>query len=1275
MDTFHFSITRIFKGIWKFLAEPFETLPPTDRRFSIISSLFLLIGAFGVWLEQIVGGNTPFIALLLLVVSYFVSRTRWYKVATFVLLVTLSFPSYIVALTVPNPSAGILNNAFIWVILPLILSSLIYSVRATVIFAVANIFSILALPLIRSELTLPIISGSLGFYSIATVFVLTVMIQRNQLENVRQKELLENRNQLAEEAVKRKKFAEQAQRRADQLVMVNEVSRVVSSLQGLDEMLGLIFDQVKRHIPLDVFYVALYDERTDLVSYPVVFEGGKRWEEKPARLEESPLISRVILSRQPFLWNQAETELDDFSSYRLLGDPSRNTVSILITPLQLGDHVVGVISAQSYALNLYNDEHLMLLNAISQQVAIAIENAHLFEQTTKRAQRLGILNDVGRELSTLTDLSTLMENVYRQVKKALSVDLFFINLVDPQKNEVRFPFMYDHERRWEQEPKSMEEVDGTFTGKALRTRQPLLINDWPASAKQADSSLTMVGDEQGTTKSLMFAPMLYGNETIGVISAQSYRINAYNEEDLNLLSGIANHVAVAIQNTRLLEETKQNEGYLATLNELGRVVSELRDLPDLLEVIYREVKKHLNVDAFFVGLHHPESDTVSYPIMYDEEVKYQITPDAVTPHSFLYGLLRGDKATRILRRADEIELVNSDRGMLGNSTKKSASLMYAPLKVAEQAIGIISVQSYTLNAYTDDDLNLLVGIGNQVGVSIQNARLLEETRQNAEHLSILNEVGRAVSKIMNLPDLLEVIYVQGRKSLSLDAFFVGLYHPETEEVSFPIMYDSGVRYEQTRGLVSQNSFLRRFLNGEKSILMNRTEEELAEGVTYQKTLGKENKISASLMAAPLISRDQVIGVISAQSYSLNAYNELDLKLLEGIANQISIAIENSRLYTSAQQEIKERERVEMELQKERDFAVQVMKTLGQGVSVSMLDGVYEYVNPAYAHMLGYEPEDMIGEPSEQFALPDDASLHTEQREHRQAGEATTYETRLRHKDGHIVHALVTGVPRYLNGRIIGSIAAITDLTERKQAEIERENLFKEMEAKNAELERFTYTVSHDLKSPIVTIGGFLGFLEEDIQKGRYDRIPKSASRIREATKKMQRLLSELLELSRIGRIANPSVDVPFGELVIETLELVEGQLREKQVEVQVDAEFPMVHVDRVRMMEVIQNLITNSIKFMGDQKNPKIQIGVEARDNESIFFVKDNGIGISPEFHERIFGLFNKLDPFSEGTGIGLALVKRIVEVHGGKIWVESEPGKGSTFFFTIENIKPEETV
>ncbi len=247
------------------------------------------------------------------------------------------------------------------------------------------------------------------------------------------------------------------------------------------------------------------------------------------------------------------------------------------------------------------------------------------------------------------------------------------------------------------------------------------------------------------------------------------------------------------------------------------------------------------------------------------------------------------------------------------------------------------------------------------------------------------------------------------------------------------------------------------------------------------------------------------------------------------------------------------------------------------------------------------------------------------------------------------------------------MAMVRDITIRKWVESERENLIEELERKNAELERFTYTVSHDLKSPLITIRGFLGFLKEDMQNGDTVRLEKDMQRIIGATEKMQKLLGDLLDLSRVGRLINKPEDVPFNELVSDVIELLHGRITQGGITVIVQDALPIVHVDRQQLFEVLQNLIDNAAKFMGDQPAPRLEIGQMGTINEMpVIYVRDNGIGIAPEFTEKIFGLFDKLNAQTEGTGIGLALVRRIIEFHGGRIWVESELGKGSTFLFTL---------
>jgi PAS domain S-box-containing protein len=249
------------------------------------------------------------------------------------------------------------------------------------------------------------------------------------------------------------------------------------------------------------------------------------------------------------------------------------------------------------------------------------------------------------------------------------------------------------------------------------------------------------------------------------------------------------------------------------------------------------------------------------------------------------------------------------------------------------------------------------------------------------------------------------------------------------------------------------------------------------------------------------------------------------------------------------------------------------------------------------------------------------------------------------------------------------IVIIRDITERKRAELEREKLIAELEIKNAELERFTYTVSHDLKSPLITIQGFLGYLEQDAQAGNIEQMKSDMARIVNAAEKMEQLLSELLELSRIGRAMNPPEEVSLDELAREAVRLVEARLVKRGVKVEIVPDLPVVYGDRTRLREVLENLLDNAIKYMGGQPEPRIEIGErqDGADAERVFYVRDNGMGIEPRYHQKIFGLFEKLDPKSEGTGVGLAIVKRIVEAHGGRIWVESEgEGCGSTFCFTL---------
>ena len=756
---------------------------------------------------------------------------------------------------------------------------------------------------------------------------------------------------------------------------------------------------------------------------------------------------------------------------------------------------------------------------------------------------------------------------------------------------------------------------------------------------------------------------------------------------------------------------------------------------------------------------------------------------------------------------------------------------------------------------TDEDSVLAVvrEITSRVRAKEQNEETLAVLEQRNNQLSIAADVAKTCSSILD-PELLVQRAVELIQS-GFGFYYVGLFQVDVAKQKANLIAGSGEAGKKM--LADGHSFQ---LNASSMVAwsIRNMEARIAQqadmdDVRYANPYLPDTR---SELALPLVSRGQVIGALTVQDMKEDAFSEMDISALQTMADQLATAIENASLFDATQVEMQERVKVERELEQERNFAVQVMSALGQGVFVTNQKNEFEYVNPAFAKMLGTKPKSLLGKTPYEFAHPDDVAKLKKGRALRFKGKVSSYEVRLLHANGSIVHALITGSPRYQREQIIGSIAVITDLTEQMQNQLEREmlllqmqekneelerssqemetlrqsaaivastldqeetitlileqlervvpytsasvqlirdmeleivggrgvpensgavgtrypitentpdleviqgkkayvvigdiqakysefqqppydyihswiaaplktqdkifgiitvdgskvnqfthrdaqlvsvfadqvavalenarlysalqaelivseGLVNELENKNAELERFTYTASHDLKSPLITIRGFLGYLEKDAREGNFERLKKDIDRISVAAQKMQQLLDDLLELSRIGRIVNELEVLSFDSIVQDVLGLVEGQINESGVKIKVTPNMPDVYGDRVRLIEVVQNLVDNAVKFSKDQPDPQIVVGFRIDNGENVFFVKDNGIGIEPQYHKKIFGLFDKLNQSSKGTGIGLALVKRIVEVHGGRIWVESEAGKGSTFYFTLSN-------
>ena len=354
--------------------------------------------------------------------------------------------------------------------------------------------------------------------------------------------------------------------------------------------------------------------------------------------------------------------------------------------------------------------------------------------------------------------------------------------------------------------------------------------------------------------------------------------------------------------------------------------------------------------------------------------------------------------------------------------------------------------------------------------------------------------------------------------------------------------------------------------------------------------------------------------------------------------------------------------VEKDLRKSRNLINALVEGTTDAVFVKDRDGRYILLNKAAAEFSGKPEKEIIGRDDSEIISPGEAAAIMEgDRRVMTERRVMTCEDCLTTADGVYRTFLATKGPIFNDaGEVSGIFGISKDITVIKLSE-------EKLKEKHDEMERFTYMISHDLKSPLITVTTFLGYLAQDLERADGKRANEDMRHINDAAGKMGKLLEELLEISRIGRTVNAPVRATFRELVDEAVLMVAGQVTSRGVALRIGDERVLLSGDRPRLVAIWQNLVENAVKYMGDQKSPVVEIGVEGSGPGSVFFVRDNGMGIDRENRERIFGFCAKLDPSSEGIGLGLAVVKRIIELYGGKIAVESEGlGRGACFRFTL---------
>ncbi|MEJ5223930.1 MAG: GAF domain-containing protein, partial [Anaerolineales bacterium] len=785
---------------------------------------------------------------------------------------------------------------------------------------------------------------------------------------------------------------------------------------------------------------------------------------------------------------------------------------------------------------------IVIATDISERLEVEQSLAKSEQAARQRAQQLATLNEISLSVTALQDLDTTLDLIQEQLQKVIKMDALQVALYDQSTNLLSFPLMYDSGQRWATPPVPLDPT--TLNGKVLQTGQSFLVNRTPEEiAEREKNRAQRLGNVNRVSASMIFVPIIFGGQRIGIVSAHSYELNAYDESDVSLLEGAALQIGIAIQNARVYEAMRKRAEQLTALNQIGRSISSLDSLDQALQVTLAQMRRILPLDVFYVGLYNPKESTLSFPLMYDSGKLWNEPDNVAEPGGWIEQVLVTRQPLLINRTPEQIESAPRNY-VLGDVTRHSASIIIAPMELDSRFIGVVSVQSYTLNAYTQEDVLLLSNAAGQIAIAVENARLYEETKHRAESMTALYHLGNVITSTLQLDGVMNTIYESCKKLLPLNAFYIATYDQKTDVIAHPIFFDQGKRIEVGPRIMAERPGLSGYIihNKETVYIPDVLDPQARE--TFQ-IIHIGGDPTRSYLGVPLLYQGEAIGVISIQSDQPNTYTPEHISLLETISTQAAIALVNARLYEDLQNELRERQ---------------------------------------------------------------------------QAEEAV----------------------RALN------------------AELE-----KRVQERTAELQSFTYTVSHDLRAPLRSINGYSRIFLEDYGHLIPPEGHELLNRISNGARQMGILIDDLLTFSRLNRASLNKTVLDLSKLARDIFDELTEHEDKSRIECQI-ADMPRVFADPVLIRQAITNLLSNALKFTRRRDIARIEMGAQAQDGEIVYYIRDNGAGFSMDHANKLFGVFQRLHHQEEfeGTGVGLAIVQRIVQQHGGRVWAEAEPDKGATFYF-----------
>jgi PAS domain S-box-containing protein len=1027
------------------------------------------------------------------------------------------------------------------------------------------------------------------------------------------------------------RLVHETRQRNAELALINSVQEALAGELELQAIYGVVGDKIQEIFDAQVVDIAVHDEASGLLHFPYSIERGRHDPEDP--IEMIGFRRRVIETGRPLLINQdVGSAAERFGNPLLSGEMPK---SVLYVPLVAGGGARGVISLQNIDReHAFSASDQQLLETLARSLSVALENARLVHETRQRNAELALINSVQRAIAGELDPQAIYDLVGDKLQEVFDAQVVSVSTYDEATGLLSFPYVIERGDRLYEQP---IELIG-FRKHVIQTREPLIINEDMDAAVQRYGNPRVLSGE--AIKSAIFVPLIAGGKASGVVSLQNVdREHAFTKSDLRLLLTLCGSLSVALENARLVHETRQRNAELALINSVQEAIAGELDPQAIYDLVGDRIREVFDAQAVNIAVYDEATGMLELPYAIERGVRLEI--DAMPVMGFRKHVMETAEPLMINENMDEANERYGNPAVLAGQPSKSD--LWVPLIAGGKPTGVISLQNVDReHAFTESDQRLLVTLAGSLSVALENARLVHETRQRVAELATVNSVGTALSAQLELDALIELVGERVRETFSADIAYVALHDEESQRIDFVYYYETGERRPEPalqygEGLTSQ------ILEAREPLLLNRQVEYEGRGA-----VGTPAK---SYLGVPILAGDRAIGVISVQSvHEEGRFAEPDVRLLATIASNVGVAIQTARLFA--------------EIERQREHFESLVEISPVAVVVMDADERVSAWNPAAAELFGHTAEEAVGRQIDDLVFGDDFRDEGREitREALTNGRAHRI-TRRRRKDGSAVDVELMLVPLTVEDERVGFLGVYHDITELQRA---REEAEAATQAKSA----FLATMSHEIRTPMNAVIGMTGLLlGTELTAEQRD----FAEVVRSSGDALLHVIDDILDYSKIeaGKLELERNPFDLRECVESALDIVAPRASQKEIELGClvdDGVPPGIVGDVARLRQVLLNLLSNAVKFT-EEGEVVVHVGTEpsgAGSHRLRLAVRDTGIGIPQDRMERLFGSFSQVDASTTrrygGTGLGLAISKRLVELMGGTMSVESEEGEGSTF-------------